>query len=203
MLQGLARFHPAMRALSFCLYWVLSAPAWLACWAYFTIGEKWMAHWRIGALAHWRAAWLPPGAATQRLLAPASPGVPSACSTLLASLYTPTLPIHTTASIPWHTPAPAVCLAALIGVGLLLLRQIRLLVRGESYLESLSSTAQHPQQQRSAAGAGAPHHAAAGRLANVRRVFGAGHPLTWLLPAWNVPSAATVARGDSLREKTS
>ena len=38
-LQGSCSMHPVLRLLSFSLYWLLSAPHWIACWAYFTCGE--------------------------------------------------------------------------------------------------------------------------------------------------------------------
>ena len=39
-LQGSSGMHPVLRLLSFSLYWLLSAPHWIACWAYFTCGER-------------------------------------------------------------------------------------------------------------------------------------------------------------------
>lgn len=183
-----------MKALSFCLYWLLSAPAWLACWAYFTTGEG-----LVGG---------------QCLAGPHAPQL--ACNAFAMAA--------TTGQAAMHAPAQAlclfmsdfsifppctlaVCLAALVGVGLLLCRQVRLLLHGETYLDALSRGARahrsHNQQHAAAAGgltAGGP----AARMANVRRVFGAGHPLTWLMPAWSVPPAAD-ARSllGSAREKAS
>lgn len=117
---------------------------------------------------------------------------------------------------------------ALVAVGSLLVRQLRLLLRGRTHLQALRDRAAAGQQLRSfeqqqlerqqleqgpidaglpvaaviapggsaalseAAHAGLPADAGqpalcvaepASALRNVRRVFGAGHPLTWLLPS--------------------
>lgn len=118
-----------------------------------------------------------------------------------------------------------------MAVGVLLRRQVLLLLRGQTYLDSLHAAGQKgggavdmqqywagvaPSAQallppaaahaEAAAGdgaaeagpavAGAAASAAAASTAqgsagmrNARRVFGAGHPLTWLLPAWVVAPA--------------
>lgn len=103
--------------------------------------------------------------------------------------------------------ALAVCLAALVGVGLLLSRQARLLLRGETYLEALSRGARAHRshnQQHAAAADGLTAGRPAACMTNVRRVLGAGHPLTWLLPAWSVPPAADACSLlGSAREKAS
>ena len=100
-----------------------------------------------------------------------------------------------------------------MSVGILFVRQLRLLGRGESYLETLRRQRQHwppmplgggQQQQQAQQQQGQGQQQAQGQgqqqgmpppvagteggaMQNVRRVFGSGHPLTWLLPAWDVP----------------
>lgn len=119
--------------------------------------------------------------------------------------------------------ATAVCILTLVLVGALLHRQLVLLVRGQSYLDTLQHTRQYQQQYQQLCPAGAaasmapagasgalgqsvrpvsigtvpPGAAGAGlrpprgisravwesaRMRSMRRVFGDGHPLLWLLP---------------------
>lgn len=44
-MQGTGRFHPVLRVLCFSLYWVLSAPTWLALWAFFTGSASLLLRW--------------------------------------------------------------------------------------------------------------------------------------------------------------
>ena len=80
------------------------------------------------------------------------------------------------------TPLFAVCLATVVSVGLLLCRQLRLLVAGSTYLARLAA-AQHQQY-------GGPPPPPP-RL-DMRRVLGS-NALTWLLPAWGPPLVGTKA----------
>ncbi|KAL4855037.1 Protein S-acyltransferase 11 [Chlorella vulgaris] len=129
---------------------------------------------------------------------------------LLATSHMQPLLRFVTFSVRWLFGAPHwvacwayftfVCWATLLSVGLLLSRQVRLLLRGESYLDTLQYL---PQQQGLAqavpvAALAAPlSHAddtfepateptlSAPAMQHVQRVFGNGHPLLWLLPAWD------------------
>lgn len=105
----------------------------------------------------------------------------------------------------------AVCWASAGSVGMLLRRQLKLLRRGQTYLESLAAEEQREerrmQQQAGRGDASAPPSGAAAAAAAgdraaaddtsqgthlhdwrgaLRSVFGdSRHPLTWLLPAWD------------------
>lgn len=106
----------------------------------------------------------------------------------------------------------AVCWATLVSVGLLFRRQVGLLRQGQTYLDTLSQQQQQQQDEQAAptappaaptataAEAPMPSSALATPAAlplpamlpamhHVRHVFGGRHPLTWLLPAWEVPPA--------------
>jgi hypothetical protein len=169
-MQATQGMHPLSRVLSFSLRWLLAAPSWLALWAFFTFGE-WQARDRADAA---------PGAICW--------GRWRQCR------------IH-------HVPHDclshaAVCWATFVSVGLLLGRQARLLARGHSYIDSLQLSGREGQEAVPTAALAAdvpllPDEAAEGAAADVttsvwppmrhlRRVFGRGHPLTWLLPAWRV-----------------
>lgn len=76
-----------------------------------------------------------------------------------------------------------VCVSSglVLGLSLLLYRQMLLLVRGVSFIDSIKLQSQGYSQ----AMAGSP-------MTNMRRIFGGGHPLTWALPRWNAPPAAAV-----------
>lgn len=201
------------------MYWLLSAPRWMALWAYFCggaplffLGEAW--------------SWVPSGLSQKQTRL--------ARSSRLCRASDPTSGGAAADAARRSPPRLAVCWAAVVAVGLLLRRQVRLLLRGETYLDSRGRAgAAGLGHQEGAAGGGAAaglqHYwaavapaaqallppaaaaadgsgAAAGPASaaavaveaagheldawrNVRRVFGAGHPLTWLLPAWDVAAA--------------
>lgn len=122
-------------------------------------------------------------------------------------------------------PSPtAVCLATVASVGLLLQRQVRLLLSGHTYLDALPYQRLLRQAEQAApvatgtslgygmgagggtvgsagaaedgpsAGSAAGAAGAAGRgraMDRLRRIFGSGHPVTWLLPAWDAAQAGT------------
>lgn len=66
-----------------------------------------------------------------------------------------------------------------LGLSMLLYRQMLLLVRGVSFIDSIKLQSQGYSQ----AMVGSP-------MTNMRRIFGGGHPLTWPRPRWNSPPAA-------------
>jgi hypothetical protein len=74
--------------------------------------------------------------------------------------------------------AGVVAAGALVGVGYLLLRQLRLVARGRTYLEDLRDERLRKQGLLDGPAAGQ------GAMVNLRKVFGDGPVLMWLLPAW-------------------
>ncbi|KAK9816605.1 hypothetical protein WJX72_002631 [[Myrmecia] bisecta] len=81
----------------------------------------------------------------------------------------------------------ALCMSggALVGVGVLLVAQLRLAIRGQTYIDQLRH-----------GGSGA-HSASA--MANLRLVFGQGHPLLWLRPMWGRPVGVSPSDIESKR----
>jgi len=69
-----------------------------------------------------------------------------------------------------------VSFAVFIGVGILFTMQFRQLVAGVSYIDSLKHGPDGIPQVSS--------------MQNLQKVFGTGHPITWLLPRWTLPKGA-------------
>lgn len=70
-----------------------------------------------------------------------------------------------------------VSVALALGLGILLLRQMLFLSRGVGYVDALKLRTQ-----------GAMPSSTSDWSANLRRVFGCRHVLTWPLPAWDTPA---------------
>lgn len=78
-----------------------------------------------------------------------------------------------------------VCVSSglVLGLSVLLYRQLLLLVRGVSFIDCM----QLQSQGYTKGMAGSP-------ITNLRRIFGGGHLLTWPLPRWNAPPAAAPSK---------
>ena len=75
-----------------------------------------------------------------------------------------------------------VCVSSglVLGLSVLLYRQLLLLVRGVSFIDSMQLQTQGYTKGMT----GSP-------MTNLRRIFGGGHPLTWPLPRWSAPKTTT------------